>query len=81
MADFRITFRDETETFGVGFSSEEDSFQAEFGDSGTNDHTMLMNREKPDQHPIKAITNLENELSVRTDEALSNLEIYEILQA
>lgn len=34
---------------------------------GTNDHTRLTNRGADDQHPISAITNLQNELDSKLD--------------
>lgn len=47
------------------------------GSGGTNDHTELINRDKPDQHPIKAITDLEDKLKkipeVMTSEDLKNI--------
>ncbi len=33
------------------------------GDAGTTDHALLTNRDKPDQHPISAITGLEEALA------------------
>lgn len=47
------------------------------GSGGTNDHTELINRDKPDQHPIAAITELEDKLKkipeVMTSEDLKNI--------
>lgn len=47
----------------------------------TSDHARLQNRDKPDQHPIRAITNLENTLGKKLESSgfLTNLEIQAIL--
>lgn len=34
-----------------------------------NDHTKLHNRDKPNQHPIEAITNLRDELDAKISES------------
>jgi hypothetical protein len=49
--------------------------------SGTNDHSKLINRDKPDQHPIGAITDLSKELSQKLsgDNAMSNAQIDNII--
>lgn len=49
------------------------------GGTGTFDHNVLTNRDLPDQHPIKAITSLENELDIRPDEAITAEELNTIL--
>lgn len=49
------------------------------GGSGTYDHTLLYNRDAANQHPIPAITQLEYELGVRPDTAITVEEINEIL--
>lgn len=46
-----------------------------------SDHSVLTHRDDPDQHPIKAITNLQGELDVRTDVAITNFEIDAILNS
>ena len=45
------------------------------------DHSKLEGRDKEDAHPIKAITNLQHELAHKmgTDDAITNMEILEIL--
>lgn len=45
------------------------------------DHAKLENRDKEDQHPIKAITNLQYELSQKmgAQQAMTNMDINEIL--
>lgn len=49
--------------------------------SGTNDHSKLINRDKPNQHPIGAITDLSKELSQKLsgDNAMSNAQIDNII--
>lgn len=46
---------------------------------GVSDHSQLQNRDKPEQHPISAITELERVLSQKLDpddcEALTNSDI------
>ena len=37
------------------------------GGSGTTDHSRLINKESPDQHPIEAITGLRKELDAKLD--------------
>jgi hypothetical protein len=51
------------------------------GNSGTLDHTQLINRDVNDQHPISAITDLDGTLSVKLNEgnALTNMEIEALL--
>ena len=45
------------------------------------DHSKLKNRDMEDAHPIKAITNLQHELSQKmgAQDAITNMEILEIL--
>lgn len=43
---------------------------------GTSDHRALQYRDASDQHPISAITGLEDEIT----EALTNFDILEIMQ-
>lgn len=52
------------------------------GGFGTNDHTELTNRDAAEQHPIEAITNLQQELDRIPEpvEAITNLELEEILK-
>lgn len=49
--------------------------------SGTFDHDELVNRDLPDQHPIEAVTALEGELEMRPSQALTNMDIYAILNS
>lgn len=44
-----------------------------------NEHDRLIHRDYVDQHPITAITQLTQELSVRPSESLSNMDIQNIL--
>lgn len=44
--------------------------------SGSGDHRVLTNRDAADQHPISAITGLEDEIT----DALTNFDIFEIMQ-
>lgn len=68
------------------FGETNQSFQAEFEGaipvSSVSDHSVLINRDLPDQHPMKAITNLDNELGKKLEGegALSNQEIYQIME-
>ena len=47
----------------------------------TADHAVLFNRDKPDQHPIEAITGLPDALDGKQEQmdALSNTEIEQLL--
>ena len=44
-----------------------------------NEHDHLIHRDYEDQHPIEAITQLLQELAARPTDALSNMDIQEIL--
>ena len=46
-----------------------------------DDHTVLRNRDKNDQHPMKAITYLEEELAARPGSVLTNTDIQNILNS
>ncbi len=46
----------------------------------STDHKILTGRDADDQHPIKAITNLEAELDFRPGSALTNEDIQAILE-
>lgn len=79
-----LTF-EESGTFDASFEADE-TFQTEMEEVVevvTSDHTKLTNRDAADQHPIKAITNLENSLERKLESAgfLSNLEIQAILES
>lgn len=76
------TIFDDSATFDTSFN-DDNMFQTSFGDSievSTSDHRKLTYRDAEQQHPIGAIENLNEELEVRPDEILSNMDIYEILQ-
>lgn len=51
---------------------------------GESDHSKLVNRDLPDQHPIEAITDLQSELDEKLEDsdlqALSNIEIENLLR-
>lgn len=72
MADWTtdLTF-DEDQTFDTTMNEVVEVF--------SSDHTKLLNRDVPDQHPINAITNLDPELSARPSTAMSNQDILNIL--
>lgn len=87
MVRFRLQFKENTVGFEPLFT--ENNLPFNFGFKNTNvveivtsDHSKLTNRDLPDQHPISAISNLTTELDKRLDDndALTNLEIYEILR-
>ena len=46
---------------------------------GTLDHRRLTHKSDADQHTIGSITDLQGELDVRPDSALTNMEIEELL--
>lgn len=76
----KLTF-DEEQTFGTTFD-EEQTFETTYDEVVkvmSSDHTKLINRDVPDQHPILAITNLTPELGARPSTALSNQDILNIL--
>lgn len=81
---FRInlTFDNEA-TFDTFFEDQGGDFNTDFGETTTvttSDHRELTHRDATMQHPIASITDLTDELEVRPDEYMSNMEIYEILQ-
>lgn len=80
--DFNVQFEG-TKNINVEFN-EPNSFGADLGlgaviATGSGDHTKLKNRDAEDQHPIKAITKLQETLDATPNEALSNQDIEEIL--
>lgn len=80
---FTLKMQSSEQSFDAGFESES-GFGVKFEAVqmvSTGDHRMLSNRDAPDQHPIAAIANLSNELSVRSSEAMTNIDIADILQA
>ena len=59
-----------------GGVSAEDNLEGNIGKGVTkvhiNDHTLLVNRDKPDQHPIDSITGLKDELlNIKNNQELS----------
>lgn len=78
-----VTFAD-IATFAGSASTADEQFNCsmESGPHGTeNDHTLLLNRDLPDQHPMGAITGLDTSLGAKVSagDALSNLEIEALL--
>ena len=70
-------------TFNPTFG-EVETFQTEMDQTveiTTSDHEKLKNRDKEDQHPIKAITNLSTELNKKMAEtnAITNMEIEQLI--
>ena len=79
-----LTFEDDG-TFDDSFEADE-TFETEMDEVVevvTSDHAKLTNRDAEDQHPIKAITNLNQTLERKLESAgfLSNLEIQAILES
>lgn len=78
--EFKANMRDPTDM--TASFKDSTTFNAEFGGAMvpiSTDHSALSNRDKPDQHPIDAISRLRNELEARTDRPITNLEIDAIL--
>ena len=80
--DLNLDFSVLSET--VEFDIEEQDADLEFGEVQqvtTSDHRQLINRDKPDQHPILAITNLNRELDRKqnSDDVMTNMDIQRIL--
>ena len=48
------------------------------GTGGTTYHGDLLDREKPDQHPQAAITNLVDDLAARPDTIITDVEIWNL---
>lgn len=82
MADWttNLTF-DEEQTFSTTYDEKQtfDTTYDETVEVMTSDHTKLINRDVPEQHPINAITDLNPELGARPSTALSNQDILNIL--
>ncbi len=53
--NLRVTLNEQERTFNLGFD-------AKYAGGGTSDHSQLMNRDAADQHPLSAITDLEEAL-------------------
>lgn len=70
-------------TFNMTFS-EEETFKTEMSEVvkvTTSDHRELTHRDADEQHPISSITYLTPELSIRPSQAMSNMDIQNILNA
>ena len=79
--EFDMDFTEKTFHIDLTFPND-GNFNTQFdamGSASNNDHRELFHRDAAEQHPITAITNLEDELEVRPDEYLSNLDIHDIL--
>lgn len=48
------------------------------GDTGTDDHTELVNRDAADQHPESAITGLAADLAARPSEVITDADIWNL---
>lgn len=69
---FNMTFNATNQTFETGLKAETTTV--------VKDHRELENRDALDSHPIKAITNLQTELTDRDTQSIQNSEIYKILE-
>lgn len=83
----KVAFSNTTKKFEASFAESNNKFKVEPTMSiggGTNDHTLLKNRDLPDQHPIEAIADLRPELDGKLEDsdlqALSNIEIENLLR-
>lgn len=77
---FDMSFADQ-DGFATSFDQTEDIQTSieELTPVMVNDHRELNYREAEFQHPIEAITNLDSELDARPHEALTNMDIAEVL--
>ena len=57
----------ETQITGTISSGKQSIAGTATGGAGVTDHNRLYNRDKADQHPIEAITNLRDELDAKLD--------------
>lgn len=67
---FKVTFSETHPSFAVKFSQSDESFETAFADAiiaHNSDHSQLTNRDADDQHPISAITGLQNALNAKVD--------------
>ena len=67
---FKVTFSESQQSFDAKFSQSNESFETAFADiliAPTLDHNRLRNRDLDDQHPISAITGLQNALNAKVD--------------
>lgn len=87
MAEFKATFKETNFGFDAEFVNDNSEFEMEFNNINvvevmTSDHSKLLNRDISDQHPITAITGLEDELSGKLESipAMTNSDIENILK-
>lgn len=86
--NFDVKFEEINSSFNTDFSILDQSFDSDFGTlqevmvGGTTDHAELLNRDADNQHPISAITDLENELDSKLENVpvMSNQDIENILK-
>ena len=91
-----VIFAKDEDSFNAGFEAENEvtadvallkysqNFKAGFTPTTevtTDDHSKLKNRDQSDQHPIRAVTDLERQLNNRPTfaDAITNTEIEEML--
>ena len=86
--EFDVKFSEINSSFNLDFSLNNQSFESDFGTlqevmvGGVTDHNELLNRDADNQHPISAITDLEDELDGKLENvpAMSNQDIENILK-
>lgn len=80
---FKVAFN-ESPTFGATFDESNTHLNASFGEgvgsSAPTEHETLTGRDKPEQHPIAAITALDESLVEATGERITNQELEEMLK-
>ena len=82
----KANFQESNQSFTATFESStgnEKTFSAtmkEVVEVATNDHRRLAYKDAPDQHPMTAIKGLVAELDSKVSEAMTNLEIEELLK-
>lgn len=77
----KVTVDIKTDTGNTSSQSGSGSSSGGGSNGGTSDHTQLINRDADEQHPISAITGLEDtlEAKVSTSSALTNIEIENLI--
>ena len=82
--EFPVDFEEMDSEFPVIFKDMETEFPTIFEDltvidNSIKDHPDLNKRDLPDQHPIKAVTSLSEELAARPSAFLTNFDIFQII--
>lgn len=81
--------QENSQTLGTVLESDSQELEFNLGDVipvSTNDHTKLLNRDKPSQHPTSSIINLDTELGSKAthrelaENELTNIEIDEMFR-